>query len=451
MPQPGIQVPNTALVSGNSVREPILSNYVFASGIHDPEVSSILTYKYPQYYLTSLLDRLDAEESTSQDVFSWFIQDRTREGSTITDITTALPAASVVTTTAFAVDSASGDLGYLIVGDSIRFESGLFARVDAIDNSGATQVITISKVGGGDITATELATGDAFGHVASLFGEYSDAPAGRLYLPTEEYNTLSILRRSFTISGTEFTNKTYIGDGSAWYWEKEDIEMREFAKDKEQAMMFGKLSTGTVKSSRGLLDYALTFGINNGYAAAAGVSEADIQQQIRDLLVENVSNEIIVLCGADFLRDAQIALRDYAIGGGTALEQYAGLDFQTYKFLGKVLRFAYYELFDDTAVVPTPVNGIDAAERINFSDFSLWLDMGTEDNGRPLIMMKYKELDGVTRKYIHAVEPGLMSPDGGASGGVVSNGRDGFTVHYLSECGLEVRLPNRLGILRATS
>ena len=52
--------PTPPLVAGNSVREPILQGYVFQSGLHKPEVSSILTYKYPQYYLTSVLDRMNA-------------------------------------------------------------------------------------------------------------------------------------------------------------------------------------------------------------------------------------------------------------------------------------------------------------------------------------------------------------------------------------------------------
>ena len=111
--------PTPPLVGGTSVREPILRDYVFQSGIHDPEVSSILTYKYPQYYLTSLLDRLGAEEPTSQDYFHWFIQDRTREGSDVACVDTALPAASVNITTNFTVDSANDNLGYLIVGDTI--------------------------------------------------------------------------------------------------------------------------------------------------------------------------------------------------------------------------------------------------------------------------------------------------------------------------------------------
>ena len=37
------------------------------------------------------------------------------------------------------------------------------------------------------------------------------------------------------------------------------------------------------------------------------------------------------------------------------------------------------------------------------------------------------------------------------NGGEVSTGQDAFIGYFLSEIGLEVRLPNRLGVMRATS
>lgn len=446
MPQVGSQFPSGALVGGNSVREPILQGYVFQSGIHDPEVSSILTYKYPQYYLTSLLDRLGAEESISQDVFSWFVMDRTREGSTIEAVDTALPAATVVADTNF--DWSATSKGYLLVGDLIRVESGAILRVTATgDNGSGKQEITVVKQSGGNITAADLAANDTFGHISSAFGEASDAPEGRLYLPTEEFNTIQRIRRSFEISGSELTNRTYLNGGEAWYFEKEEIEMMEFARDKEAAVMFSELSLTEPKSMRGLYSYAKTYGVNTGYASATGVTETDLQDHIALLLKQNVSNDIVVLCGATFLKDVQIALKDYQQGGGTFGEQ-AGLDFQSYKFMGKTVHFAYYELFEDTSIVPTPARTPLTSDVINFSDFSLWVDMGT-DNGRSLITLKYKELGGVSRKFIHAYEKGLISPNG--VGGEVSNGKDAFKIHYFTECGLEVRLPNRLGILAATS
>jgi hypothetical protein len=116
--------PTGPLDSGTNVRD-VLQGYVFQSGIHKPEHSSLLTYKFPQYYLTSLLDRMGAEESVAQDVWSWNVMDRTRRGSTVEAIDTVLPAASVVMDTDFDFTlAANGKEGYLVVGDLIRVESG---------------------------------------------------------------------------------------------------------------------------------------------------------------------------------------------------------------------------------------------------------------------------------------------------------------------------------------
>lgn len=395
------------------------------------------------------------EEGIEQEVWSWNVMDRTREGSTVLSVDSGGTAATVKITTNF--DWTSDAKGYLIVGDLVRFESGEVGRVTATGDSSATpgkQEVDLVRQAGGNWSAALVSATDAFGHVGTAFGEASSAPEGRLYLPTEEYNYLHIHRRSMSISGTELTNKTYIGDGSAWYFEAEDIMQREFTRDKEGIIMFGVQSSSGVQSTRGIWDYAVTYGVNNGFAAATGVTELDLQEHIKDLLIENVSNEIFVLCGASFLADAQRALKDYALNGamsyGTLGDNTAGLDFHTYKFMGKTIHFIYYELFEDQSMVPTPVNGVDASSRADFSNTSLWLDLGSENNGRPLISLKYKAHGGINRKFVHGYEVGMVNANG-QQGGQVSSGDDKFTIHLLSHFGVEVRLPNRLGILRATS
>lgn len=445
---PNLQVP-TSLSTSAGVRNPILEGYVFSSGIHDPEISSLLSYKYPQYYLTSLLDRLGKEEDTAQKVFSWFEQDRTRKGGTVASLGGAINGnATAVVNTAIPYTSAAP--GYFIVGDTVRFESGVVCRVTATQDSGGNQQITVVKQSGGNFVTADIEANDTFGHIGSAFGEYSDAPAGRLFTPDQKYNITTILRRSMAISGDEFTNKTRIGDGKAWYFEAENQLMKEFARDKEATLLFGQRSEGAVKSGKGLIEYVFDHGVNNAFATSAGVDELDIQDHIKDLLIEGTSNEITVLAGAQFLADFQRAMKDYAIGGGTGMPKMAGLDFQQYKFMGKTMTIAYYELFDDPAVVPAPHGGaLDAQKKANFSNFSLWLDMGTDDSGNSLIKLRHKAHGGISRKWIHAIEPGMVNPNG--VGGQVANGKDGFTIHYLTEFGLECRLANRHGILRATS
>lgn len=457
--------PTPPLVGGNSAVSQILQGYVFQSGIHKPEYSNILTYKYPQYYTTALLDKLGASSGIGQDEWSWNILDRTRESNAVTTNMSATGSTTITFETTW--DYTSTKPGYLLVGDVIRLQSGALGEVTAVGDAntlaslGGTagkQGVTVRKVGGGNWGAADIAVSDVFGHSHSMFAEGSSAPGYRVYLPTEESNALTILRRSLKITGSEFTNRTTVGDGSAWYFTVEDIEMKEFAKDREMAVVFGKYESDSSlleKSTRGLWDYVSTYGVYNEFASAAGVSETDIQDHIKELMIQGSSDSMTVLAGADFMTDFQRAMKDYVVNGGVDYgrfgNQMVGLDVTVYKFLGKTIYLKYYELFDDTAILPfvgTPTTG--STGDVNFSNTSLWLDLGSDSSGHPLVSLKHKELDGVSRKFIHAYEDGMVSATG-ATGGKVANGDDAFKVHYLSEIGVEVRLANRMGILRAGS
>lgn len=440
--------PTPPLVGGISQRDTIFSKYVFQSGVHKPEHSSILSYKYPQYYLTSLLDQLGASEGIPQDVWSWNTMDRTRLSYTQTG------AGTISTTTAtIDVDAPTFAVGYAVVGDVVRTETGRNGIITAVNDNSTVLELVIESEDGANWTAAEIADGKVFGHIYNSFAEGSDAPKGRLYLPDEDYNYLTILRRSFKITGSEFTNRTWLGNGEAWYFTQEDLEMKEFARDRELLTMFGSQvndAANNRKSSRGIIDWALNEGVINTYASGTGIAESDLQAHIRDMIIEGVSNEITVLCGANAMADIQVALKDYAIDGAQSYDgKVAGLDFQAYRFMGKKVNFAYYELFDDTAALPTPSATLTDAIK-DFSHFTLWLDMGADSTGKKLISLKHKELDGQSRKFIHSYEVGMMNPYG-ENGGMVSNGVDAFQIHYLSEIGPEVRLPNRLGVLAANS
>lgn len=447
--------PTPPLVGGNSVRNPILQSYVFQSGIHKPEHSSILTYKYTQYYLTSLMDRLGSSEPVAQDVFSWNILDRTRDSGTVSS-TTGVPGTSA-TFEITEFDFTSTNLGGLVVGDVIQTQTGALLRVTVSAVSTVLsnkQKVTVVKHNGGTIASTDLADGMVFGHVFNAFGEGSSAPDGRLWLPIEDYNVTTILRRSFNISGSEFTNRTYLGNGEAWYWTVEDIHRKEFARDRELLILFGKLNDTGVKMSRGILDWVTAQGVIATYASATGPSESDLFEFMRRLRVEGGSAEYLVLCGSKYYKGIQIAFRDYYIGGGISFGTFGsnevGLDVRKYDFMGIKANFVLYELFDDKKALP--YSGTPSSTAIDYSDFSLWIDLGSDSTGKKLITLKYKEHGGYSRKFIQRLEVGMMNPNStDMEGGLVASGFDGFRIHMLSEIGLEVRLANRMGIMRANS
>jgi hypothetical protein len=459
-----IGTPTGSLVGGTSAVDKILSDYVFQSGIHEPEVSNILSYKFPQYYMTALLDRIGRDEAIAQDTWSWFVQDRTRKSGTVTDISTDANGISTSTVrfdTDF--DYTSAKPGYLIVGDVIRFASGATGRVTAVGaglGDSGKQNVTVEHVEGATWTADDVAgtgvgatTTGVYGHIFNAFEEGSEAPKGRVYLPDEKYNHLTILRRSIDITGSEFTNKTYIGEGDAWYFEVEGIEMRELAVDKEALIMFGIDGTsGNVKVTQGLWDDAITYGVDTTFASGTGVSETDIQDTLEALLVEGGSDKVLGLCGSKMLIDVNRALRDYHVGGsinyGGFLGAEVGLDVASYRIAGRTVDIVHYALFDDEAIVPFA--GTPTSAKTDFKNTMLLLDMGTDQSGRPLISLKYKEHMGQSRKFIHGYEPGMMNPEG-QNGGQVSSGFDGFHVYMLCHVGVENRLPNRMAVIRAIS
>ena len=454
MPQPGVQYPSS-LSAGTTARAAIFEDYVFNSGIHDPEYSKVLTYKYPQYYMTTLLDKLGASEPVAQSTFSWSIMDRTRKGGTYTAIANGTTATATLTTDIAAV---SPQLGYYQVGDVIRIaKTGALGRVTAIAIAGGFQTIDVVRPDGSVWSTTPLpavTSSDSIGHVFNAFAEGSNGPDGRLFLPDEDYNYTQILKRSMKVTGSEMSNKTILGDGKAWYFTNEEILLKEFARDREILIMFGqRASNSSVKWTRGIFDFVNSGGVINTYASNPGVAESDLQDHIADMLPEGGSSEYLVLVGSTFLSKVMKALKDYAIHGqsyGTLGNNMAGLDFAGYKFAGKTVYFAYYELFDDTAVLPYV--GTPSSTAINFRDFSLWLDMGTDSAGQRLIKMKYKAHGGIQRKFVHKVIPGMMEFDStGAEGGFAANSFDGVELQLLSEIGLEMRLANRHGILRANS
>jgi len=467
-----IGVPHSALTSGTSVRSTLLESYVFASGIHEPEISNILSYKYPQYYLTALLDRIEGgSENISQNVWSWYEMGRTRTTGTVTDISTG---ANGISTTTLTIDTgysylatAPINLGYLVVGDVIRFMTGATGRVTAVaaGNGTATyQNVVVEHIDGRTWTADEVAgtgvgatTTGTFGHVFNAQAEASSAPNGRMYLPEEKYNFTTILRRSFKVSGTEATNRTYIGTGGAWFFEQENIELKELARDKEGLVVFGtsykgSSTTGDIKTGAGLWELALANGVSTTFASATGVTETDIQDTLQDMLVVGGASNKLGLCGSQIHLDVQRALKDYHIAGSINYGGFGGnevgLDVTSYRLGGQTLDIVHYALFDDTAMLPAPATLSSTAT--NFKNAMLILDMGTDDKGKKLISLKYKELNGSSRKFIHAYEDGLMSADGN-NGGKVANGGDYFSVHYLCEIGLECRIPERMGIIRAVS
>lgn len=420
--------------------------YIFASGILDPEHSNILSYQYPQYLATAILERIGSYEGKSQSVFSWSEMDRTRKGATIT---AGGPAGgeTTVTLTTDVDSSVTGSDGYFLVNDTLKTETGVQLIVTAVADAAGYQTITVAKTDGSTFLATDVANDEAIGHIAQAFSEYSDAPGGRLYQPNERYQKMQKIRRSCHISGDALTDRTYF-DGKSWAYEQELLEMDEFSKDRENAVMFETVSpdTATEQTCDGIIASVHRGGITTNYTGT--VTEQDIQDHISALRVSSPAKEYIVFCGMDFLSSVHKVLRDYHVGGGVDYGSFSGVNMvgislSAYKFMDCTVHFVHYPTFDDTETLP--FDGTASATKINYSNYSLWLNLGTQ-RGKKLISLKYKELDGLQRKFLYKNEDGMMGDSA-----KVANGKDGISTHMLSEIAPEVRNLNQHGALYANA
>lgn len=451
---PGVSAPSSITTTGTSVRHPLLNGYLFNAGINAPEISQFVTEKYKKKYkMTALLNRIGAYKPVSSDTFSWSIQDRQRKSATVgsgdgTGATLTLVLSDIDYT-------ASETDGYFVVGDVFRTETGILGRVNSVSNSGSDQSIVVSRVDGSNWAAADIADGEKIGHLFNAFEEGSDGPKGRLSVPESEYNYTQIFRRGLKISGSALTQKAWVNNGEAWYFQNEDYMFEEFAYDQELALMFGvRSSVSNRKTSQGIWDRVVT---NAGgqvvnFASGTGISETDLQSLITPLNRQAGSDELLLLCGSDAITDLNIALKPYYMNGGVDFgslgQNLVGLDVAAYKFAGKTLRLMHYPLFDDDKALQ--FTSTPTATKVNFRHVALALDMGDTDNGEPLISMCYRQLGDEQRKFKHKIIAG-MHGNSDDNGGMASNSFDGFEVQVLSEVGFKIMLPNQSGALVPTS
>jgi hypothetical protein len=453
MAQVNVSYPSGALVAGNTVRNPILQSYVFNAGLIEPEHSSWLFDVFPQYRLSVLMDRIGGFTPIKNDALTWSKLGRTRQNTTITSGVTGLPAASLnlVLTTPYS----GANLGYFLLNDILRTESGVLLKVTATQEASGFQQITVVKVGGGNIETGNVANSETLGHAFNQFSPGSTGPVGRLYLPDEDYNYTQILRRGNKIDRSAFSNRIYLKEfgiggvaGESWMFANEKYDLAEHMRDLENTVMFGiRSKVGNDTTTRGIWDSVVTSGQGQvvNFTAGTGITETDLQVIATRLLREGGGvSEKLVLCGSEAMSDILVALKQYAVNGGISFGSFGantvGLDFVQYQFGSLKLNFTHYPLFDDDRLLPFV--GTPTASKINFRHVALFLDMGSP--GERLLELKYRDGDLGPAKLTHKYINGMFPMDGNS---VASNSFDGAEYQILSEIMVVFRGPNRSGAL----
>jgi hypothetical protein len=437
------------------------SQYVFGN-IQKPDFSDYITYRFPQYTITTLLNRIGRKSPVvGNDVFSWFEKGKFRNPYTVGSVT-AGGGTGASTATLTVASSVSGTP--LLVGDVIRFEFGDLAVVTAstMSSTTASGTLGINTVDSANFSVA-VAANQRFSHVFNIQTEYSDSPSGRVWQETQVNEYLAIMRRAVVCSTTQGSNMKYVKKSdSEWsyYYINEMETMQEMAMDREMYILTSKASstatTGNVFPSggtqrlagNGIIPKITAGGVVGTYSSA--IAESDLAEQVRLMCLNSSGNEFTVLCGSQAFADAQFALRDYTLNGGISFGTFSGAGIMTginitqYKFMDKILNFVLYYPFANQALFPTPVSS-----GINWDKAMLFLNMGTDDRGNPLINLRYKQdLLGQSLEFRRTVQSGITSPESG-TGVERSNGKDGFTVDFYSSIGVELRAANNHGLLYA--
>ena len=151
--------------------------YVFG-GIQKPDFSDYITYRFPQYTITTLLNRIGRKNPVvGNDFFSWFEKGKFRQS------VTASAATGASGDTTGAVAYASGTQASFLVGDVIRFENNVYAVVTGVTSggggNGASGTLGLNAVGTN--FGASIAGALKYAHLYNLQQEYSDSPSGRVW------------------------------------------------------------------------------------------------------------------------------------------------------------------------------------------------------------------------------------------------------------------------------
>jgi len=438
-------VNTSAGFTGSKLGNPsVQTAYVFAD-LQKPDISEMLTYRFPQYTLTTLLDRLgrNAGVRAGDDTFSWFEKGRFRKSYAVGAGSSGLTGGTTATVKLLSTTVADANL---LVGDVLRFENDQFGFITTIAQNSADVDLTVSSADGD----FDLGAGDAFGHLYNAQTEFSDSPSGRVWQEEQVTEKLAIMRRSVICSTTEAGNIKWIDGGRSYYFRNEMETLKEFQFDKEMYILtgksFGTLSTTGRQSGNGIIPRVLVDGVVGNYSSA--IVETDIQAQVENMILNSPAREYTVLCGIQAFGDIQKALAPYVMDGGMnygslgTIGNKVGLNIQQYQYMGVTLNLQQYLPFSDTTIFPKPVNG-----GIDYGKVALFVNMGSDSEGTPLISLKHKE-DGFGNSlaFRRTVQSGISTPEGNASVNR-SNGKDGFTVDLYASIGVELRAVNNHGIL----
>lgn len=427
-----------------------------------PEISRVLIRQMRQYTLTYLTEgtaRYAKEKIIGNNKFVWKVQGRLNQPTTCTGNNSGNGAGHGT----FTVET---EENFLNPYDVVRFKDGSNAVVigEATGSGPFTYNFKLqNKDDAATInTASVAASGDIINTLGSAFPEASDRGYMNVAFPGEYVNYTTIFRKSTSISGSAFSDVTWIENNGhrVWFFTQEQQMMEEFMYQVERAFWYGQSTVADDGAAKVFDNLGKPLIAGDGVLNQIDPSnKANYVNLTEDVIVDFMSqlsmnsnaaegNHWMVFTGTAGRKRFHKAMKDLIVQGGSVIydmgkDRYIemGQNYATYNALSNKITLVQCSLFDDrNANSDLDSDGIPKeSSRLAFLDFGV-----TDGISNVETFVKGAEgyNRGLTRKYV----VGMASPFD-QNGMISSNAKDGFTAEVLCEKGIVIRNPLSCGQL----
>lgn len=324
------------------------------------------------------------------------------------------------------------------------------------------------------ILPTLLEAGKQVSREGSAYEEYSEEADIVNYMsPFKLRNRLNILRLSYDITGSAYSTVMVIemkapGTNKStrlWADYQEWVALKQWYKTIDRWLVYSKhngLSDGStmlkgtngrpVYTGAGLIQQIAPSNKRYFTTLTLGILE-DFMSDLSYNILDKGNRKFLALTGEMGLREFDRVIRD-KVGtlltgveskfiSGTGQELVLGGQFTTYRWMnGMEMTVRHFPLFDDLVLnrILHPISG----KPLSSYDY-MFIDIGMRGGEPNLVKVVRKDREMVMGSVRGLVGPGVGH--GKSIGTMMANAKDGYSVHFLSECGVMLKDPTTSGML----
>jgi hypothetical protein len=292
---------------------------------------------------------------------------------------------------------------YFTPGDQVKVpRSGEVMLVTAVNDG--TNTLTVKR-GYGVTTALALVDNDALLIIGNANEEGSGARAVKSTKEQNKYNYTQIFKTPFAVTNTQQATKMYGGKDLSYQQAKGGVQHK---IDIARSFVFGEryMDTGSDGQPRRATGGLLSFLTENNYDAGGALTQSEFDNNVSEVVFKHGSKEKIVLCSARFLS----VVNGWAQGALRINQEAKKFGLEIFEY---VTPFGKYQLMNEQRILEGSVYG----------GYGIVIDPE---------QVSYNPLEGRDTKLETNIQ---------------ANDADQRKDQYITEAGLEVRLPKTHAVI----